>query len=65
MSQKIISSEEEVQLFLKELKELLTDPRFDVSRDLDTLMKKKSELPIDPYTTGIPCWFLTLIRMMC
>ncbi|MGF7186607.1 hypothetical protein GGQ84_002731 [Desulfitispora alkaliphila] len=52
MSQKIISSEEEVVAFLKELKELLTDPRFNVSKDLDILMKKKSESPIDPYTTA-------------
>ena len=29
MSQKIISSEQEVKDFLKELKELLTDSRFD------------------------------------
>lgn len=52
MSHKIISSEEEVREFLKELKELLTDPRFDVSRDLDILPKKKSESPTDPYTTA-------------
>lgn len=51
MSQKIISSEEEVKTFLKDLKELLTDPRFDVSRDLDILLKKKNESPTDPYTT--------------
>lgn len=52
MSQKIISSEQEVNEFLKELKELLIDPGFDVSRDLDILLKKKSESPIDPYTTA-------------
>lgn len=52
MSQKVISPEEEVKEFLKELKEILTDPRFDVSRDLDILLKKKSESPIDPYTTA-------------
>lgn len=51
MSQKIISSEVEVREFLKELKELLTDHRFDVSRDLDIMMKKKNESPIDPYTS--------------
>lgn len=38
--------------FLKELKELLTDHRFDVSRDLDIMMKKKNESPIDPYTSA-------------
>lgn len=52
MSQKIISSEQEVNGFLKELKELLIDPGFDVSRDLDILLNKKSESPIDPYTTA-------------
>lgn len=52
MSQKIISSEEEVLAFLKELKEILTSPEFDLSKDLDILMKKKSESPIDPYTTA-------------
>ena len=52
MSQKKISSEQEVIDFLKELKELLTDPRFDNSKDLDIILKKKHESPIDPYTTG-------------
>ncbi|MDF2520101.1 MAG: hypothetical protein K0R84_729 [Clostridia bacterium] len=52
MSQKIISSEKEVLAFLKELKELLTSPKFDLSKDLDILMKKKNESPIDPYTTA-------------
>ncbi|SUY45720.1 Uncharacterised protein [Clostridium putrefaciens] len=52
MSQKMISSEEEVKEFLKELKEILTDPRFDIARDLDILPKKKSEQPIDLYTTA-------------
>ena len=52
MSQKIISSEEDVKTFLKELKQVLTDQRFDVSTDLDILMKKKHESPIEPYTTA-------------
>lgn len=52
MSQKILSSEQEVKDFLKELKELLTDPRFDISKDLDILLKKRHESPIDPYTTA-------------
>lgn len=41
MSHKIISSELEVKDFLKQLKELLTDPKFDNSKDLDILLKKK------------------------
>lgn len=52
MSQKIISSEEEVKTFLFELKEILTDPAFNVDVDLDILLKKKTESAIDPYTTG-------------
>jgi hypothetical protein len=52
VNQKIISSEDEVKCFLKALKELLSDPYFNVSVDLDVLLKKKSESPIDPHTTG-------------
>ena len=52
MSLKIISSENDVIEFLKELKEVLTDSKFDVSRDLDILQKKSGETPTDPYTTG-------------
>lgn len=44
MSQNVISSEEEVKDFLKELKELLVDPKFSASRDLDVLPKKKMNL---------------------
>ncbi|MGV8983308.1 hypothetical protein [Clostridium sp.] len=44
MKQKILSSKEEVKEFLKQLKELLINPRFDVSMDLDILLKKKNEL---------------------
>ena len=51
MSLKIISSKQEVKVFLKELKEILTNPDFDTSKHLDILLKKKSELPTDPYTT--------------
>lgn len=52
MSQKIISSEQEVESFLKELKGLLTNPKFNVQRDLDILLKKKSESVEDLYTTA-------------
>lgn len=51
MSIKIISPENYVIEFLKELKEVLTDQRFDISKDLDILPKKSTELPTDPYTT--------------
>ncbi len=51
MSLKVISPESDVIIFLKELKEVLTDSGFDVSRDLDILPKKKNESPTDPYTT--------------
>ena len=49
---KIISLENDVRDFLRELKEVLTDTKFDVSKDLDILQKKSSELPTDPYTTA-------------
>jgi len=52
VSLKIISPETDVIAFLKELKEVFTDPNFDASRDLDILLKKSSELPTDPYTTA-------------
>lgn len=51
VSLKIISSEDDVRMFLMELKEILSDPNFDVAKDLDILLKKKNELPTDPYTT--------------
>ena len=47
----MILPEVEVSAFLKELKEVLTDENFDVSKDLDILLKKGTESPIDPYTT--------------
>lgn len=52
VSLKIISPENDVIAFLNELKEVLTDPNFDVSKDLDILLKKSSELPTDSYTTA-------------
>ena len=51
MSLKIISTESDVIRFLTDLKEVLIDSKFDVSRDLDILPKKKTESPADPYTT--------------
>lgn len=47
----MILPEGEVVAFLKELKEVLTDETFDVSKDLDILLKKSTESPTDPYTT--------------
>lgn len=51
MSTKVISSETEVDGFLRDLKGILTDVDFDVSVDLDILNKKRTESPTDPYTT--------------
>jgi hypothetical protein len=51
VNQKFISSEADIVAFLKVLKEVLTDPDFNVSIDLDILPKKAVELPTDPYTT--------------
>lgn len=58
MSAKVVSSENDVLKFLLELKGVLTDSQFDVNRDLDILLKKKSESPEDPHTT-----FNTLINL--
>lgn len=51
MRQKVISTKDEVEEFLKEIKKILTDPSFDVYKDLDILSKKKHESPTDPSTT--------------
>ncbi|MTI96013.1 MAG: hypothetical protein FH749_11120 [Firmicutes bacterium] len=51
MIRKVISPQEEVQLFLQALKELLLEPKFDPASDLDILMSKQGESPTDPYTT--------------
>lgn len=52
LSIKVILPENDVRVFLKELKEVLTNPIFDVSKDLDILLKKGNELTTDPYTTS-------------
>ena len=51
MDRKITSSKEEVQAFLRELKKILNDSNFNVGTDLDILLKKKSESPLDPFRT--------------
>lgn len=52
MSSKVVSPKSEVETFLKQIKEILVNPNFNVSRDMDILLKKRSENAIDPYTTG-------------
>lgn len=42
---------EEVEEFLGMLQEILQSENFNISRDLDILLKKSSEAPDDPYTT--------------
>lgn len=49
---KVISSKEDVETFLRDLISVLSSPEFDIDRDLDILLKKKTESPLDPYTTG-------------
>lgn len=51
MKNKIISTKDEVNNFLIELKMVLTNSNFNINKDLDILLKKKTESPIDPYTT--------------
>lgn len=48
----ITSSEDDVKMFLDELRNVLTSENFDLEADLDILLKKKSELSTDPFTTG-------------
>lgn len=52
MNHKVIAPVDEVKAFLKELKELLIDPGFNIKTDLDILLKKSSEDASDPYTTS-------------
>lgn len=52
MSHKQISSREEIEAFLHDLIRILNAPEFNIDSDLDVLQKKKSESPIDPYTTA-------------
>lgn len=51
MSLKIISSQEDVEMFLREIKDVLLSPNFNASTDLDILLKKRDESPTDLYTT--------------
>lgn len=51
MKQNVISTEEEVKLFLSELKAIISHPDFKVDSDLDILLRKKNEAATDPYTT--------------
>ncbi len=52
LSVKKISSRDEVHCFLQELKKILNSKQFNIDADLDILLKKKTESPIDPYTTN-------------
>ncbi len=51
MKQKWVEPEECVENFLKELKRIFLDEKFDLNSDLDILLKKKNEEPVDPFTT--------------
>ena len=51
MSSKVISPSEDVETFLRELKDILLSPNFKASRDLDIMLKKRNESVADPYTT--------------
>lgn len=51
VKQNVISTEEEVKLFLSELKAIISHPDFKVDSDLDILFIKKNEVATDPYTT--------------
>lgn len=51
MSDTYISSKNEVEDFLNDLKAVLNDSHFNINTDLNILPKKKNEKPDDPYTT--------------
>lgn len=51
-STKVISSKEDVEAFLHDLIGVLSSAEFDIDSDLDILLKKKKESPLDPYTTA-------------
>lgn len=51
MDTNFISMQEEVNEFLKELKEIISSNNFNVEKDLDIILKKKNENLLDPYTT--------------
>lgn len=43
MSNKICSTKQEVEKFIKELKDVINNKEFNINTDLDILMKKSSE----------------------
>ena len=51
MENKQISSKEQVENFLLELKHIINDKRFNINEDFDILLKKKNETDDDAYTT--------------
>lgn len=51
MESKYCAKREEVEEFLEILKNILNNKNFNIGKDLDILLKKKNEDPLDPYTT--------------
>ena len=51
MENKQISSKEQVENFLLELKHIINDKKFNINEDFDILLKKKNETDDDAYTT--------------
>ena len=51
MESKYCAKREEVEKFLEILKNILNNKNFNIGKDLDILLKKKNEDPLDPYTT--------------
>lgn len=50
MSNSRVDSKADVEQFFEDLKSILESDSFVINRDLDILLKKKTESPIDPYT---------------
>lgn len=51
MENKQISSKEQVENFLLELKHIINNKKFNINEDFDILLKKKNETDDDAYTT--------------
>ena len=62
MEYKFCSSQEDVEKFLLTLKGILLDSKFDINKDLDILLKKKTEDSLSPYTTQNTLIKLVLIN---
>lgn len=64
MSNKKISSQKEVTIFLKELKQILSDSKFNIETDLDILLKKNQKILRIHILQVIHYWHLILTEQI-